>query len=43
MMNIIELLKKNKQVDEYKDESNGITKVFAISRDEWKLKGGGNR
>ena len=24
-----------KQVDEYKDESNGITKVFAISRDEW--------
>ena len=24
-----------KQVDEFSDEINGITKVFAISRDEW--------
>ena len=24
-----------KQVDEYSDEINGITKVFAISRDDW--------
>lgn len=24
------------QVDEFKDEVNGITKVFAISREEWK-------
>ena len=24
------------QVDEYRDEVNGITKVFAISRDEWR-------
>jgi len=24
-----------KQVDEFEDERNGITKVFAISRDEW--------
>ena len=24
-----------KQVDEYKDEVNKITKVYAISRDEW--------
>lgn len=25
-----------KQVDEFSDETNGITKVFAISREEWK-------
>lgn len=24
-----------KQVDEFEDEVNGVTKVFAISRDEW--------
>ncbi len=24
-----------KQVDEFEDEANGVTKVFAISRDEW--------
>ena len=24
-----------KQVDEYKDDENEITKVFAISRDQW--------
>ena len=24
-----------KQVDEYKDEVNEITKVFAITREEW--------
>ena len=24
-----------KQVDEFEDDENGITKVFAISRDEW--------
>lgn len=24
-----------KQVDEFEDEMNGITKVFAISRAEW--------
>ena len=26
-----------KQVEEYKDEENGITKVFAISREEWMM------
>ena len=24
-----------KQADEFEDEVNGVTKVFAISRDEW--------
>ncbi len=28
-----------KQVDEFKDEVNEITKVFAISREEWSMKG----
>jgi len=26
-----------KQVDEFEDEVNGITKVFAITREEWKM------
>ena len=27
-----------RQVDEFEDEENGITKVFMVSKDEWRLK-----
>lgn len=29
-----------RQIDEYRDETDGIVKVFAISRDEWRRKYG---